>query len=64
MIGHHGQVDEAQLELSVVGEAPADLVELVAGGLAVLLTRSGLPALVVVDVDTWSEVEQLVEVAS
>ncbi len=64
MIEHHDQVDEAQLELPVVREAPADLVELVTGDQAVLLTRAGLPALVVVDLDTWSEVEQLVEVAS
>ncbi len=64
MIEHHDQLDEAQPELPVVGEAPADLGELVAGGQAVLLTRAGPPALVVVDVDTWSEVEQLVELAS
>ncbi len=63
MTEHHDQ-PEAQLELPVVGEAHADLVDLVAGGQAVILTRDGAPALVVVDLDTWREVELVAEVAS
>jgi hypothetical protein len=69
MTGCHGDgmtehLAEAQLALPVVGEAPAELVDLLEGGQAVLLTRAGLPALVVVDVDIWREVEQLAEAAS
>ena len=60
----HGEPVEGQLLLPVVGEAPADLVDLVEGGQAVVLTRAGLPALVVVDVDTWREVEFVAEAAS
>jgi prevent-host-death family protein len=54
----------AQLELPVLDEAPAALWEAAQGGQPVVLTRAGLPALVVVDVDTWREVEQLAEAAS
>jgi prevent-host-death family protein len=55
---------EGQLLLPVVGEAPAVLVDLVEGGQAVLLTRAGLPAVVVIDLDSYREMEQLAEAAS
>ncbi len=44
-----------QLHLPIVGEAPAALWEVAHGGQAVLLTRDGAPALVVLDVDTFAE---------
>jgi hypothetical protein len=64
MTAEPDQVD--QLELPVLGEAPAALWEAAQGGQPVVLTRARLPALVVVvvDVDTWHEVDQLAEAAA
>ena len=53
-----------QLLLPILGEASPALWEAAQGGQPVVLTRDGEPALVVVDVDTWREVEQLAEAAS
>ena len=43
--------------LPVLGEAPLGLWEAASGGHLVLLTRDGAPALVVLDLDTYSEWE-------
>jgi len=47
------QVDEQFLP--IVGEAPLALWEAACGGQAVVLTRDGTPALVVLDVDVFTE---------
>jgi len=44
-----------ELLLPIVGEAPLALWEAAHGGQAVVLTRDGAPALVVLDVDSFTE---------
>ena len=41
--------------LPIVGEAPLALWEAACGGQAVVLTRDGAPALVVLDIDSFAE---------
>jgi hypothetical protein len=45
--------------LPVLGEVPAALWWAVREGQPVVLTREGRPAVVVVDLDSWAEVEAL-----
>jgi PHD/YefM family antitoxin component YafN of YafNO toxin-antitoxin module len=45
--------------LPVVGECSEELAERIAEGQPVVLTLAGRPVAVVVDVDTWAEVEQV-----
>lgn len=49
-------IDEAGARLlPIVGEAPPALWEAAHGGQAVVLTKDGVPALVVLDVDSFAE---------
>ena len=43
--------------LPVAGEASESLVTLISGGQPVLLVRNGRPVAVVIDVDSYTEVE-------
>lgn len=51
----------ATARLPVLGEAPAGLWEAVRDGQPVVLTRHGRPALVVLDGDSYAEVEALIQ---
>ena len=53
-----GSIRAAAL-LPVLGEVPAELWEAVREGQPVVLTRAGRHAVVVVDLDSWAEVEEL-----
>ena len=52
---------EVHAGLPVVDEATEALWEAVSGGQPVVLTREGRPAAVVVDLDSWQEVETLAD---
>ncbi|MDQ6616616.1 MAG: type II toxin-antitoxin system prevent-host-death family antitoxin [Actinomycetota bacterium] len=45
--------------LEVAGECSAELLERIAGGQPVVLTLEGRPVAVVLDVESWIEVEQM-----
>lgn len=45
--------------LEVAGECSPELAERIAGGQPVVLTLAGRPVAVVLDVDSWAEVEQV-----
>jgi PHD/YefM family antitoxin component YafN of YafNO toxin-antitoxin module len=45
--------------LPVMGECSEELAERIAEGQPVVLTLAGRPAAVVVDVDTWAEIDQV-----
>jgi prevent-host-death family protein len=47
--------------LEVAGECSPELAERIAGGQPAVLTLDGRPVAVVVDVESWAEVEQLEE---
>ena len=54
-----GPVGTYSAGLPVLGEVPAALWRAVREGQPVVLTRDGRPAVVVVDLDSWAEVEEL-----
>lgn len=56
-----GRVGAGPTRLPVLGEVPAALWWAVQEGQPVVLTRDGRPAVVVVDLDSWVEVEGLLE---
>ncbi len=49
------------LSLPIVGEASASLCQAIAGGQPVVLTRNGQAAAVVIDLDSWDELDALVD---
>lgn len=51
------------LSLPIAGEASASLCQAIAGGQPVVLVRDGRPAAVVIDVDSWPELDDLIAAA-
>jgi len=52
----------AYADLLVIEEASEAVYEAIAGGQPILLVRDGQPAAVVLDYESWQEVEALVSV--
>ncbi len=55
--------DRVQAGLPVIEEVSEAVWEAVSGGQPVLLTRVGMPAVVVIDLDTYTAWEELTDLA-